>query len=96
LLFAGGYGYRFWTEPETICKEIKFKAPESVLEPVTVRDCKQDNKGSECPIKYPRFVISEKDYAKAVDKVKETRAYLIECNGIITMYNKDKSIEVER
>ena len=41
LSFSGGYGTRYFTEPEKICKTIKIEVPDKLLTTHITKDCKE-------------------------------------------------------
>ena len=85
LTFSGGYVYRWVNEPEP--PKISFYAPQEVTEGIDIQDCKQGNSKIDCPISYPRFVLSEEEYAKDIENGKATRVYLNQCIDTIEKYN---------
>ncbi len=86
ITFGSGYGLRLFTEPEP--PKISFYATPEVTEGVDIQDCKQDTPTTDCPISYPRFVLSEEEYAKDIENGKATRAYLNQCIDTIEKYNE--------
>ena len=88
IIFGSGYGLRYFNEPAP--KDIIFYAPDEVTKGIDIQDCKQDNPAIDCPISYPRFILSEQEYAKDIENGKATRVYLNQCIDTIEKYNKDK------
>lgn len=88
LTFGSGYGLRYFNEPEP--PKIQFYAPEEVTNGIDIQDCKQSNSKEDCPINYPRFVLSEEEYAKDIENGKATRVYLNQCIDTINKYNKGR------
>ena len=92
LSFGLGWGTSEYFDEEIVCKKIVFNAPDKVLKPIQIQDCKQGSPSTHCPIKYPRFVLSEEEYIKDIDNGIEVREYLNECIETIERYNEDKSV----
>ena len=85
LTFSGGYVYRWVNEPEP--PKISFYAPPEITDGIDIQDCKQGTPATDCPVSYPRFVLSEKEYAKDIENGKATRVYLNQCIDTIEKYN---------
>lgn len=92
LMFGGGYGTRYLTEKETVCKTIVQTTPSLYENEFRVKDCREDV-SVDCPIDKPRWVISDSEYKNLSGYIKGMRTHLKSKIELINEYNNDKSIK---
>lgn len=97
LFYTGGYTTRYFTEPEKVCKTIKYQLPENIKKPVTLPMCKRgtDSNGIEhrCYVKEdPVYELLPSARSRLDGYIIELQMNTFKCYDMIEEYNNDKYI----
>lgn len=98
LSFGSGYGTRYFTEPEVICKNIEYEIPKDLQSQLEFGYCKAGIDPStgidhQCYITVPTtYVFTDENYDRVGEFTNRLQLNLFQCKDLIDSYNKDKSI----
>lgn len=98
LSYGGGYAHRYLTEPEVICRTVKYKVPEKFKTPLEPTGCKRGvnpvtGMNEECYVNEdPVYEFTKDQRIKLHNDIGELQGNLFECEQLTKEQRKNPKI----